>query len=237
LRQIVKIAAVFMGVFAVCACVAAFHGENAVDASLTEQQIKQTYTVIIDAGHGGMDGGAESDGVLEKDINLAVAKKLETLMKAAGYNVIMTRSEDVSLETEGNTVRARKNSDIRNRLAVIQKTPSAVFVSIHMNKFPDKKYWGAQVFYSENNGESAILAEKIQTSMKINVAPDNNRAIKPSAGSSYILKNTNAPAVIVECGFMSNSEELKLLCDEKYQKKTAFAVFYGIINYFNEKDA
>lgn len=199
----------------------------------TAADIPEPFTVIIDAGHGGEDGGTQSsDGTLEKDINLKISMKLESLLRLMGYNTVMIRSED-KLIYSGNpdTVRGRKVSDLNNRLEIANSFPDAIFISIHQNYFTQSKYSGAQVFYSPNNENSKRLAESIQESIVSLIQPDNKRKIKKSGSDIFLLDRIGIPAVMVECGFMSNPSEALLLKDDQYQKKTALAIADGINKY------
>lgn len=191
-------------------------------------------TVIVDAGHGGEDGGAVGiDGTAEKDINLDIALKLEKILKLYGINVIMTRTQDVMTCDEGlSTLRERKVSDIHNRFALIEENPKSLFVSIHQNKFEDSKQNGMQVFYSGNNAESKSLAQSIQNSVVSKLQPNNKRVVKRSGSGIYLLYHAKSPAVLVECGFISNPDEIKKLNDDAYRMKTAILVADGILKYF-----
>jgi N-acetylmuramoyl-L-alanine amidase len=145
----------------------------------------------------------------------------------------MTRDSDTSTEDEGlNTIRSRKSSDLHNRMALMEKTQNAVFVSIHQNHFSQSKYSGAQVFYSKNFSEkSSYLAESIQESIVYFLQPNNTRQIKPCGTSVYLINNAVKPAVLVECGFLSNYEESEKLKTEEYQKQMALSIAVGILNY------
>ncbi len=191
-------------------------------------------TVIIDAGHGGFDGGASTDdGVSEKGINLNIALYLEEYLHFFGYNVVMTRETDISTESEGlTTIRSRKSSDLHNRMALMEKTDNAIFVSIHQNHFSSSKYKGAQVFYSPKLSEqSSLLAENIQENIVYYLQKDNTRQIKPIGTSVYLIYNAVKPAVLVECGFLSNPEDAGNLQNESYQRKIALCIALGILNY------
>ncbi|MDD6806847.1 MAG: N-acetylmuramoyl-L-alanine amidase CwlD [Oscillospiraceae bacterium] len=195
-------------------------------------------TVIIDAGHGGEDGGAVGvDGTLEKNLNLDVALKVANLLKQNGVNVVLTRTSDISLHSdEAKTVREKKVSDIHNRFSMIENTKSCIFVSIHMNKFADSSCKGAQTFYSPNNEESIILASFIQNRIKNEIQKENDRKIKKSGSSIFLLYNATVPAVLVECGFISNNEELKLLKTEEYRDKMSVSIYNGIMDYLNKEE-
>lgn len=192
-------------------------------------------TVIIDAGHGGEDGGAVApDGTAEKDINLSIALKLKSIFEQNGIDVATTRESDISICDEGlETLKERKTSDMKNRLAIFNSSPNNVVISIHQNKFEQSQYSGAQIFYSQNNPLSETLANHIKTSVVSNIQPDNTRECKPADKNIYLLYNSENPAVIVECGFLSNSEELDLLKNDGYQSKMALAIFDGFVKYYN----
>jgi len=191
--------------------------------------------VIVDAGHGGFDGGASTDdGVAEKGINLNISMYLKEYLEFFGFQVVMTRESDTSTEDEGlSTIRSRKSSDLHNRMALMEKTQNAVFVSIHQNHFSQSKYSGAQVFYSKNfSDESSGLAQSIQENIVYFTQPENKREIKPCGTSVYLIYNAVKPAVLVECGFLSNKEEAGKLKTEEYQKQIAFSIATGILNYY-----
>ena len=208
-----------------------FMANSSADGVMTKPVLKQT--VIIDAGHGGDDGGAIGiDGTVAKDINLDIALKLEKLLKFYGFDVIMTRTEDIMTCDDGlDSLRKRKVSDIHNRFDVLEKNPDAVFISIHQNKFEDNSQHGTQVFYSGNNDESKLLAESIQNSIVSVLQPDNSRVVKKSGSGIYLLYHAKLPAVLVECGFISNPAEVKKLNDEKYRMKVAILIADGLIKY------
>lgn len=208
-----------------------FMANSSADGVMTKPVLKQT--VIVDAGHGGDDGGAIGiDGTVEKDINLDIALKLEKLLKFYGFDVIMTRTEDIMTCDDGlDSLRKRKVSDIHNRFDVLEKNPDAVFISIHQNKFEDNSQHGTQVFYSGNNDESKLLAESIQNSIVSVLQPDNRRVVKKSGSGIYLLYHAKLPAVLVECGFISNPAEVKKLNDENYRMKIAILIADGLIKY------
>ena len=201
------------------------------DFSATEQQV----TVLIDAGHGGVDGGAvANDGTEEKYINLQIAQLLEQQLGAMGIRTAMTRTSDVSIhDSSAQTIREKKVSDIHNRMQLMEKTENCIFVSIHQNKYSDNALSGTQVFYSPNTTASAQLAQTIQNSVCMLLQPENTREIEKSGSSIYLLYYAQKPAVLVECGFLSNAEDLKKLKDEAYQKQLAFCIATGILEYLN----
>lgn len=192
-------------------------------------------TVIVDAGHGGDDGGAIGiDGTVEKDINLDIALKLEKILKFYGFNVIMTRTQDVMTCDEGlDSLRKRKISDIHNRFELMRKNPDAIFISVHQNKFEDSSQHGTQVFYSGNDERSKELAEAIQTSVTLTLQRKNDRVVKKSGSGIYLLYHAKIPAVLVECGFISNSDEVKKLKDESYRMKLAILIADGLLKYLS----
>ncbi len=198
---------------------------------------KSTPVVIIDAGHGGFDGGASSsDGTVEKDINLKIALYVDEYLQLMGYKTILTRESDISLEDDGlTTIRAKKTSDIHNRFGLMEDFDNSVFISIHQNYYPQEKYSGMQVFYSPHNAtQSTLLAESIQETTVDFLQPHNTRQIKPCTTSVYLIYNAIRPAVLVECGFLSNYEEANLLKTDDYQRKIAFSIATGIINYIKD---
>lgn len=192
-------------------------------------------TVIVDAGHGGDDGGAIGiDGTVEKDINLDIALKLEKILKFYGFNVIMTRTQDVMTCDDGlDSLRKRKISDIHNRFELMRKNPDAIFISVHQNKFEDSSQHGTQVFYSGNDERSKELAEAIQTSVTLTMQRKNDRVVKKSGSGIYLLYHAKIPAVLVECGFISNSDEVKKLKDESYRMKLAILIADGLLKYLS----
>ena len=199
----------------------------------TMAKVSPKRVIIIDAGHGGFDGGAIAhDGTVEKDINLNISLILTEFLKSAGYEVITTRSTDTGTDdNSSDSISKRKTSDLRNRLNIMNNNPDAIFVSVHLNKFTSSTANGAQVFYSKNNTLSASLGQSIQSEFKKLLQPNNDRVIKMGTSSTYLLHKANIPAVIVECGFLSNLEELKKLKDPDYQSQIAFCIFCGIMNY------
>ena len=197
----------------------------------------QQNKIIIDAGHGGFDGGAVADdGTLEKDINLKIARILGEFCSLGGFQVIMTRTDSNGIEKDDtDTIANRKKSDMRRRLNIINENPDALFISVHLNKFPSSSAKGSQVFYSRNNPLSLNLAENIQNSIVSRLQPDNSRLIKKADNTIFLLKNSIIPSVIVECGFLSNREELLSLKDNEYQSKIAFSIYCGILDYFTQE--
>lgn len=212
-----------------------FAGERIASIGLGDEpaNAKGKITVIIDAGHGGRDGGASTEsGVLEKDLNLAVALKLRDLVSQLDAYVVMTRETDVMLADESSE--HKKRDDLNARLGMARERENCIFVSIHMNKFPVEKYSGLQVYYSKNNEESRALAEAIQAGAGQFLRKGNARTVKAADSSIYILHHIEAPAVLVECGFLSNPEEAALLGTEEYQNKLAAVIFAAIAGHLAE---
>lgn len=194
-------------------------------------------TIIVDAGHGGIDPGAMTDdeSIKEKDVNLKITMKLKELLEASGAMVILTRNDDTSLykEEEGKTIRQKYNENLKNRKKIIKESSADMFVSIHLNKFEQSKYYGAQTFYPYGKNEDKQLATYIQAELKRVVDNTNNREIKPR-NDLYLLKENEIPSTLIECGFLSNDKEAKLLNDEEYQNEIAWAIYVGIQRYFSE---
>ncbi len=199
----------------------------------TAAPVRTLPPVLIDPGHGGEDGGAVSGDVLEKHINLAVSHDVADLLRLCGYTVSMTRDTDDALTNEGEDVRKRKYNDMKMRLDLYNATPDNVVVSIHQNKFDAAASHGAQVFYSPNHPNSAVLAEALRKSVTGMLQPDNTRTCKAAGKEIFLLKNARVPAVIVECGFISNRQERDLLVTDDYQKQLALAIAAGLMNYVN----
>lgn len=202
-------------------------------AALSGNYLSNDYpTIIIDAGHGGEDGGASSKtGVLEKDVNLDICLTLQKLLEQGGFNTEMIRESDVSIHDESAaTTRERKVSDIHNRVKVANSKNSNILISVHQNHFTESKYFGTQVFYSKNNANSQNLAENIRVAVTSLLQPENQRKCKPSS-NVYLLDNVNIPAVIVECGFLSNPYEADLLSHEDYRDNMAYSIYLGIVEF------
>ena len=199
--------------------------------------VSQDYpTVIIDAGHGGEDGGAIGiNGCIEKDINLAIAKRLYEALSNSGITCVLTRSEDILLYDRSQDYEGRKKAlDMKARLQIVNQYENAVFVSIHQNSFPIEKYSGFQVYYSSNSEASQALASTIEQSVKNSLQPSNKRVAKASEGKIYLLDNLSCPAVLLECGFLSNADECELLCTDEYQTRMCNAISNAIIAFLNQ---
>lgn len=190
-------------------------------------------TIVIDAGHGGEDGGAVSkNGVIEAHINLQIALKLQKLLEQSGAKVILTRSNDNAIYNEGKkTLREKKVSDIKNRVKIGNNSFADIFVSIHLNKIPQSQYYGWQTFYKKKSKEGKKLATSIQMNLNEAIQKENKR-VPLEINNVYIIKHVEIPTCIVECGFLSNEEEEKELQTEDYQEKLAWGICNGIMDYF-----
>lgn len=185
--------------------------------------------VVIDAGHGGADGGAVApDGTCEKDINLNIAKNVRALLSSLGYECVMTRDEDVML-SDGSGGSA-KMSDLKQRVAMTDGK-DCIFVSIHQNKFPQDSCSGTQVYYSKNDARSAVLAKTVQECVREYIQKENTRQIKPAGSEIFVLDRCRVPAILIECGFLSNPAELLKLKDGEYQKTLACAIAASVASY------
>ena len=193
-------------------------GSRAVTTLVENWPVKRNITFIVDAGHGGEDGGATScTGVLESHINLQIALRLDDLLHLLGYDTVMIRKTDISVYTEGNSIAQKKISDLKKRAQIVNDTENAILISIHQNFFADSRYYGAQVFYNDVIRAKEI-ALSMQTSLVKNLNPCSNRHSKPSSGV-YLMEHIQHPGLLVECGFLSNPEEEAKLRSEEYQKK------------------
>ncbi|WP_195576709.1 N-acetylmuramoyl-L-alanine amidase CwlD [Paenibacillus sp. 1001270B_150601_E10] len=188
--------------------------------------------IALDAGHGGPDGGASSkQGVIEKDINLAITLHLRDYLQQAGAVVVMTRETDVDLANEGTRgYSKRKAEDLKKRVQLIQDKKAELLVSIHMNSIPSNKWSGAQTFYSDNLEQNQSLAYFIQEEIKRNLE-NTDRVAKPDDRDLYMLKHMNIPSALVEVGFLSHPAESRMLADDEYQIKVAASIYKGILRY------
>ncbi|MDR0531813.1 MAG: N-acetylmuramoyl-L-alanine amidase [Oscillospiraceae bacterium] len=223
------------GMIAACGLVAAgiFAAQRAARQTGAEPA-RPAPVILLDAGHGGEDGGAVGvDGIVEKEINLPITLKLNAFLRALGYETQLTRATDASIhDAKASTLRERKTSDIHNRFHMMEAlTENDLFVSIHQNQFPSSAAHGTQVFYSKNHPQSAVLAEDIQRSVVALLQPENTRLVKPSGAEIYLLYHAKIPAVLVECGFLSNPSDAALLKTDEYQNKIAYAIACGILEH------
>lgn len=193
------------------------------------QQFALRPLIVIDAGHGGIDGGASSaDGTLERDINLQIAKRLDTLLRLMGWPTKMTRQTADSIDTEGSTIRQRKQSDLSNRVALVNAQENAILVSIHQNFYPDSRYSGPQILYAGNSDEA--LAAALQTALGTHLTPGTNREIKQAEGI-YLMRKIQCPGVLIECGFLSNPAEAINLRTAEYQKRLCSIIAAALIQH------
>ncbi len=212
-------------------------GEDATDdvaADANEIPVK----VVIDAGHGGEDGGAVGvNGTLEKTLNLAVSEIVYDMLSSSGVSCVMTRTEDIMLydmyDDLSDYKGHKKVYDLKNRLRFAEEHEDAVLVSIHMNTFGVARYSGLQVYYSPNDPSSKVLAECIRGSVSTYLQTDNERETKPAGSSIYILNRIKMPAVLVECGFISNPDECRSLCDTEYQRQLALTISAAVMSYLS----
>lgn len=190
-------------------------------------------TIVIDAGHGKPDEGAQSNsGTTEAETNLKIALKLQNLLEQSGSLVILTRSDENAIyDIDSKTLKQKKISDIHNRVKIGNESSADIFVSIHLNKIPQQQYDGWQTFYNAESAEGQRLAVSIQNNLNDAIQKENNRVAK-SIDNIYIVKHVEIPMTIVECGFLSNPEEEKLLLEDDYQNRLAWGIYNGIIEYF-----
>lgn len=204
-----------------------------IDAT-SENQVKKI-KLIIDPGHGGVDQGASGNlDTLEAPINLEISLKLMKFLEASGYEVEMTRYDDIGLyDEDSDTIRKKKNADIKNRVNAINNSNADLAVLIHLNAFTEQKYYGAHVFYKEKSDNSKTAAFIIQESLK-EILDKENKRVPQAKKNVKIIDNSEIPTVLIECGFLSNEEEEKKLITPEYQEKIAWAIFSGLMNYFNQ---
>lgn len=220
---------------ALTACASAFSLPLLTGAALPNQHQETIasapdFTVVLDAGHGGEDGGASSaNGVVEKDVNLAITLALRDLLEANGVRVVLTRETDILLYDRNVDFKGRKKAlDLAARRKIAEETENCVFVSIHMNAFPQTQYSGLQVWYSPNHNASFTLAETVQKLTQEQLQPENDRRVKPATSSIYLLHHLRVPAILVECGFLSNPQEAEKLATEEYRQQLAFLLFLAL---------
>lgn len=224
--------AVFTALLILCALL--LHGISR-EIDINTAAVLDFPTIVIDPGHGGEDGGAVGiNGCVEKELNLEVALILRDLLELSGVNVKMTRTEDIMLY-DAALPGKKKIQDLKKRVKLAEEDQDSVTVSIHMNTYPSPKYSGAQVYYSPNHPESKLLAETVQQCIRANLQPQNSRRIKESTSAIYLLHNIKVPAILIECGFISNPEEVELLCDDAYRHKLALTVYSAIMEYLNKE--
>ncbi|MBR6727404.1 MAG: N-acetylmuramoyl-L-alanine amidase [Clostridia bacterium] len=228
--QLCALCALFLTVTLLCSALFGVTSDllsNATDADA--EAAESSPVIVLDVGHGGEDGGATgTNGILEKELNLRLTEDLAALLRLAGYTVVETRTEDRLLYSEGTKKGHKKQSDLENRLAVAAQYESCILISIHMNTFPDQRCRGTQVWYSQNHPESRALAEAVQSTVKKLLQPENNRKIKAATSSIYMLRHAKAPAILVECGFLSTPSDCERLCDTVYQRELTLSLLAAI---------
>lgn len=190
--------------------------------------------IVLDAGHGGLDSGAVgTSGVLEKDINLSIVLTLRDMFEMSGFEVVLTRDEDISIYDPGvEGIREQKLNDMDNRLEIIQSYPDSIFLCIHQNNFTDPRYFGGQMFYNNNNPKNRTLAQIMQNKFA-QLQPGNGREIKLSGNELYLLRFNKNPSLMIECGFLSNPEEEQQLSTWEYQQKVAFTIYGGVMEFLD----
>lgn len=207
-------------------------GNRAVTVVAESTPIERKHCFIIDAGHGGVDGGATScTGKLESAFNLEIAIRLNDLMHFLGYETKMIRTEDISIYTKGETISQKKVSDLKERVRICNETDGAILLSIHQNHFSDSRYSGAQVFYPTTEG-SHTLAKTLQSELIRTLNPGSKRNVKKSDGL-YLMEHIQCPGVLIECGFLSNPEEEAKLRSPEYQKQLCCVIAATVVSYAN----
>lgn len=191
--------------------------------------------VVVDAGHGIPDEGAEvGDGTSEAQTNLKIALKLQNLLEQSGCTVILTRSDENGIyDLDSKTLKQKKISDIRNRVKIGNESSADIFISIHLNKIPQQQYDGWQTFYNKNSEKGQKLAKSIQSNLNESIQKENKR-VASKIENIYIINNVEIPTTIVECGFLSNPQEKEQLLTDSYQNRLAWGIYNGIIDYFYE---
>jgi len=198
-------------------------GSSTVTTIRQQRPVDREHRIVIDAGHGGIDGGATScTGVLESHVNLEIALRLEDTFHLLGYDTVMIRRTDESIYTDGSTIAAQKVSDLKERVRIANETQGAILISLHQNTFSDSKYSGAQVFYTQA-GESQKIAQAMQQNLISVLNPDSQRKSKPAKGV-YLMEHITCPGILVECGFLTNPQEEALLRNKEYQIKLCSVV-------------
>lgn len=240
LKKIIGITFLFIGI--ICMSLSTlpkiFNEEKSGDVRELEvfnQNFEPSYTIVVDAGHGEPDGGAVSkSGVAEAGLNLEIALKLNDSLTELGYNVILTRNTEMNIaDSDKQTpIRSMKVSDINNRIKIVNESSADMLISIHMNNFESSKYYGWQTFYKKNSEDSKLLAENIQAGISNNIERKNDRVALPITNIK-LIDNAKIPAVIVECGFLSNDEDLRLLLTDEYKQQIVDGIVEGIEKSYN----
>lgn len=230
MRKLIIICLTFVFTFVSCFAINVILEKT---ASVSDYSKEKRINLVIDAGHGGADAGTIGvDGTKEKEINLSIAQKLYDFAMVSGVSSFLVRDGDYLVYSENDD---KSRSDLYNRLDYINSINNSLLISIHQNHFEVESEWGMQIWYSPNDNKSPILADKILNISKQNLQPENKRLNKPSDDSYYILYRAKVPSVMVECGFMSNTEENTKLQNEKYQKELAYSIMLGLNEYITEE--
>lgn len=231
MKQIGKLSMLYAVTLAVL-LIAALWCSRTVTVLSEQAPINRSNCMIIDAGHGGVDGGATScTGKLESSFNLEIALKLEDLMHFLGYETKMIRREDISVYTEGQTIAQKKVSDLKERVRICNNTDGAILLSIHQNTYSSSRYSGAQVFYAGSKG-SEVLARAMQSNFIKTLNPGSSRQEKPARGI-YLMEHIRCPGVLIECGFLSNPEEEAKLRSREYQQQICCVIAACAVSYAN----
>jgi N-acetylmuramoyl-L-alanine amidase len=222
--------------FAVCAAVVAVAVINMGPAVAVMKEGEVTapkQVLVLDAGHGGIDGGCSTaNGDVEKNINLSIIKTLRDMANIYGYDTVLTRETDKSIYDKGVTgIRNQKVSDMDNRLEIFNEIPGAICVSVHQNMYTDPRFKGAQMFYADTNESNELLAQIMQEKFASTVQPYNEREIKLCGNELFLCYYCDNPTIMIECGFLSNPEEAALLITPEYQKDVAFTILSGLTDY------
>ena len=207
-------------------------GSNTVTTIHQQKPVQRRCCFVIDAGHGGIDGGATScTGILESHINLEIALRLDDLLHLLGYDTVMIRRTDESVYTQGDTIASQKVSDLKERCRIVNETENGILVSLHQNTYPDSRYRGAQVFYA-NDDKSNEIAQNLQQNLVTVLNPESKRKSKPAKGV-YLMEHITRPGILIECGFLTNPEEEAKLRDDAYQKMLCGVIACSLSGYLS----
>lgn len=210
----------------------AYMGSRAVTVIAENSPMERNHRIVIDAGHGGIDGGATScTGILESAYNLDISKRLNDLFRLMGYDTYMIRTTDISVYTKGDSIAQKKISDLKERVRIVNETENAVLLSIHQNNFHDSRYSGAQIFFAPTAGSDS-LAQQLQTNMVHTLNPGSRRECKKSDGI-YLMEHIACTGILIECGFLSNPEEEAKLRSREYQQKLCCVIASTLDSYLS----
>lgn len=207
-------------------------GSNTVTTIHQQRPVEREHRIVIDAGHGGIDGGATScTGVLESHLNLEIALRLEDMFHLLGYDTVMIRRTDESIYTQGNTIAAQKVSDLKERVRIANETEDAILISLHQNTYSDSRYRGAQIFYADED-DSKKMAQALQQNLISILNPGSQRKCKPAKGV-YLMEHISCPGILIECGFLTNPEEEALLRSDGYQTNLCGVIAATLSSYLD----